>query len=214
MGREQVLAALRSDITAFQSVQIFSSNRVPRARGTEQMVGAYIYGEAHKETGATDIQSVSFGGLLILSFESAADRIRIREIRLQLHWVQGDVSALATWTLPTMDRAWKPGDPPAVVVSELDAPWHRVPVSDLPGSSEDAIAEVWYRYAWALDQADFMLFNESFSEHVQAELTPMGRMNGRRELIATLKAFRMPWPWMKVSRPSLTSGGDRLERGA
>jgi hypothetical protein len=188
---------LRSDFADFQSVKISSSNRVPRAYGTERMVGAYVYGEAQNASSVTEKQSVSFGGLLILTFEKLADRLRIREARFQLNWVQGDTDALASWKLPTMDRAWKPGDPPSVVVSELDAPWHRVPVSDFPISSEDAIAEAWYRYAWALDQADFALFGESFSEDVEAELTPMGCMKGRRELVATLKAFRMPRPWMK-----------------
>ncbi|MFB9125761.1 nuclear transport factor 2 family protein [Paraburkholderia dipogonis] len=195
--RDEVLALLRSEFADFQSVKISSSNRVSRANGHERMVGAYVYGEAHKASGATEKQSVSFGGLLILSFEKLADRFRICEVRFQLNWVRGDADVLASWKLPTMDRAWKPGDPPSVVVSELDAPWHRVPISDLPISGEDAIAEAWYRYAWALDQADFALFGECFSEDVETELTPMGRMKGRRELVATLKAFRMPWPWMK-----------------
>lgn len=83
------------------------------------------------------------------------------------------------------------------MVSELDAPWHRIPVSALPVTNEEATAEAWFRYAWALDQADFVLFGQCFSEDAEAVLTPMGHLKGRRELMATLKAFRLPWPWMQ-----------------
>lgn len=83
------------------------------------------------------------------------------------------------------------------MVSELEMPWHRIPNSKLETTDEQTIAEAWFRYAWALNQTDYALFERSFSEDVEAELTPMGRGKGRRTLVGTLKAFRMPWPWMK-----------------
>ncbi|BDB30294.1 MULTISPECIES: nuclear transport factor 2 family protein [Cupriavidus] len=194
-GAHDVLGALASDFPGLEAVHIAATNRVPRAYGSESMVSAYFHGEARQSAG--NAEAVAFGGVVILSFESQGSRARIREIRIQLHWVHGESARLTGWQLPPTDRAWQPGDPPAVVVSELDAPWHRIPVSELATSNEEAAAEAWFRYAWALDQADFVLFGQCFSEDAEAELTPMGHLKGRRELMATLKAFRLPWPWMQ-----------------
>ncbi|GAA0533791.1 MULTISPECIES: nuclear transport factor 2 family protein [Pigmentiphaga] len=196
-----MLGLLRGDFAALEAVRIDTSNAVPRAAGKQSVVGAYVHGEAHLDPGAGNARAVAFGGVLVLSFTAVEEHLRIRSIRFQLNWVQGDVGLLTGWQLPVMDRLWQPGDAPAVVVSELDAPWHQIPASDLPTSDNDAIAEAWFRYAWGLDQADFSLFEQAFSEDVEAELTPMGRPKGRRTLMATLKAFRMPWPWMKHYEP-------------
>ncbi|WP_321960589.1 nuclear transport factor 2 family protein [Paraburkholderia sp. J7] len=196
-GRVQVLSMLRSDFIGSRTVRISSTNRVPRGNDNESMIGGYILGELEPSQESTDNRAATFGGVITLSLEGGAEQLRIRSIRFQLNFAQGNLSLLNGWTLPAMDRAWKPGDPPAVIVSELDSPWHRIPASELPTTDEEAIIEAWYRYAWALDQADFVLFDKSFSDNVEAELTPMGRMKGRRTLLATLKAFRLPWPWMK-----------------
>jgi hypothetical protein len=196
-GRDQVLSMLRSDFTDSRPVRICVTNRVPRANGSESMIGGYVLGELEPSQERADKGGATFGGVITLSLEGLPEQLRIRSIRFQLNFAQGNLSLLNGWALPPMERAWKPGDPPAVIVSELDAPWHKIPASELPTTDEEAIVEAWYRYAWALDQADFVLFDKSFSDTVEAELTPMGRMKGHRTLIGTLKAFRMPWPWMK-----------------
>ncbi|MBS0468447.1 MAG: nuclear transport factor 2 family protein [Proteobacteria bacterium] len=195
-GREAVLRLLREDFAGL-TVQIAAANRVPRASHDEYLIGAYLHGEARHGTDAAQTEPAAFGGVIILSFEQGQERLRIRRIRYQLNWLQGNVGLLSHWKVPPMDRLWKPGDAPPTIVSELDAPWHRIVDSTLETSDEQAIAEAWFRYAWALDQADYALFEGSFSDDVEAELTPMGRMQGRRTLVGTLKAFRMPWPWMK-----------------
>ncbi|MFM0557755.1 nuclear transport factor 2 family protein [Paraburkholderia sediminicola] len=196
-GREEVLGLLRGDFAGLEAVRISATNRVPRVSSDDSVVGAYVYGQAQRASRAADGEAALFGGVLVLSFESRESRLFIRTIRFQLSWAEGVTALLAGWQLPPMNRAWRPGDQPAVVVSEMDSPWHRIPVSELPISDEDAIAEAWFRYVWALDQADFVLFEQSFSENIEAELTPMGRMKGRRTLMGTLKAFRLPWPWMQ-----------------
>ncbi|WP_081007717.1 nuclear transport factor 2 family protein [Comamonas testosteroni] len=199
-GREQVLHLLREDFAGL-TVQIAAANRVPRASDDEYLIGAYIHGEARRNTDTdgdtAQTPPAAFGGVIVLTLERGQEHLRIRSIRFQLNWLQGNAGLLSRWKVPPMDRLWKPGDAPPTVVSELDAPWHRIPDSNLATSDEQAIAEAWFRYAWALDQADYGLFGGSFSDDVEAELTPMGRLKGRRTLMGTLKAFRMPWPWMK-----------------
>ncbi|MGU7776168.1 nuclear transport factor 2 family protein [Burkholderia sp. MR1-5-21] len=196
-GKDSVVSLLRDGFPGAQAVSIAATNRVARANGDIAVVSAYVHGEVRPSAVRRDAKVAGFGGVAVLTFETRQSGTRIREIRIQLNGVQGDANLLSGWKLPPADRAWKPGDTPAVVVSELDAPWHRIPESSLPVSNEEAIADAWFRYAWALDQADFVLFADAFSEHAEAELTPMGHLKGRRELMTTLKAFRLPWPWMQ-----------------
>ncbi|WP_175856184.1 nuclear transport factor 2 family protein [Burkholderia anthina] len=196
-GKDNVIELLRNEFSGSGFARIAATNRVARADHDSAVVSAYVHGEVRPAGSPRDATVTGFGGVVMLSVETRHGEPRIREIRIQLNWVQGDAASLPAWKRPPSDRAWKPGDAPAVIVSELDAPWHRVPESLLPVSDEQAIADAWFRYAWALDQADFALFAAAFSEHAEAELTPMGHLKGRRELMTTLKAFRMPWPWMQ-----------------
>lgn len=187
-GKAAVLARLADDLQGLPPLELQFTNPVLRADDTRAVASSYFHASA---LGAGP--PLQFGGLLTLLLEHG----KISEIRIQLAWHQGDFSLAGNWASPAADRQWQPGDVCATVMSELDAPWNRVPVSHLPASDEESIAETWYRYAWALDQADFALLAACFSDDVEAELTPMGRMRGRRTLVTTLKAFRMPWPWMQ-----------------
>ncbi|MCP8896952.1 nuclear transport factor 2 family protein [Shinella daejeonensis] len=194
-GRAAVLDALRSTFTGLELDYLSVNNRVARTQGRAGVASAYFHGQGTNPA-ALD-QQVLFGGLLVVSLDLDGERSSIADIKVQLVWTEGASALLDGWRLPAADRQWQPGDPPAVIVSELDAVWNRFPQSDLILSDDDAIAEAWFRYAWALDQADFALFEGAFHEDAEAELTPMGHMHGRRLLMGTLKAFRMPWPWMQ-----------------
>jgi hypothetical protein len=187
-GKVAVLGALVDDLEPLRQLDLEFSNTVVRADKARAVASSYFHAAA---VGAGS--SLQFGGLLIIQFEQD----QICEIRIQLAWHQGDFSVASDWKLPVADRQWQPGDVRAIVMSEIDAPWNRVPHSILPSTDEDAVVEAWYRYAWALDQADFALLPACFHQDVEAELTPMGRLHGRRTLVTTLKAFRMPWPWMQ-----------------
>lgn len=187
-GRSAVLSLLAADLQPLQQLELEFSNPVVRANAREGVATSYFHATA--QGGG---QALQFGGLVVLSINSEG----VSEIRIQFAWSHGDFGFMQGWNMPPADRQWKPGDASAVLMSELDAPWNRIANSTLATTDEQEIAQVWFRYAWALDQADFALLQACFSEDVEAELTPMGRMHGRRELISTLKAFRMPWPWMQ-----------------
>lgn len=145
---------------------------------------------------------------------SDADALaRIADLRLQIDWIDGDRTAAPAWTFPSGQR-WQPGDAPAVLVSELDAPWRRVPVSTLARSDVDDIEEAWFMYAWGLDHADSALYATCFTEDASALLPPMGDLQGRRVLMAALKAFRMPWPWIQHAGEALDVELDSDGQGA
>lgn len=188
-GRSDAHLALRG--SRLPSFDIELANPVTLADGQQATASAYVVGSA--TAGARPVQ---FVGVLVLHLVPSGDGARVAELRLQLNSVEGESDVLADWTLPVAHRQWKPGDAPAVVSSELDAPWHRVPRNTLVLSDEEQMAQAWYRYAWGLDQADHGLLSQSFTQDASALLPPMGTLVGRRTLITTLKAFRMPWPWM------------------
>lgn len=192
-GRTAVTAWLMEESSTFDTRQIGHSNHVVAALEGESVVGAYFYGSGSRAAG----EALAFGGLLLLSLVGPADAPYITRIQIQMNWMKGDLSLACNWKAPVMHRLWEPGDAEPVIVSELDAPWRRLPQSAIALSDEEAIADAWYRYAWALDQADYSLFDTAFTGDATAELTPMGTLRGKHALMGTLKAFRMPWPWMK-----------------
>lgn len=188
-GRHGVDAALRGSLLPVFEVEL--ANRVTLGDARRATASAYVVGRRTSES-----QTVLFNGVLVLHLEPHGDRAVVTELRFQLNSVEGAAGALADWTLPVAYRQWKPGDAPAVVSSELDAPWHRVVHNTMALSDEEQMAQAWFRYAWGLDQADYALLAQSFTPGARAGLPPMGTLEGQRMLVTTLKAFRMPWPWM------------------
>ncbi|WP_322048347.1 nuclear transport factor 2 family protein [Paraburkholderia sp. J67] len=197
LGRADVINHLHSEFTGLSGVDIQATNIRVTATEREALVSAYFHGKAEGASSADEVATVLFGGVLIVEIGDDSGARRIQTIRVQTQWAEGSVELLGGWSLPQMKRQWRPGDPASVIVSELDAPWHRTGHASVLPTDEDAIADAWFRYAWALDQADFALLTDVFTEGAEAELPPMGHLRGQRTLIATLKAFRQPWPWMK-----------------
>ena len=188
-GRRNANLALRGSFLPTFDVEL--SNQVTLADAERATASAYVIGKS-----AANALALGFNGVLVLHFAPRGETAMVTELRLQLNSVEGATAVLADWALPVAHRQWKPGDAPAVVSSELDAPWHRIPRNSLPLNDEEQLAHAWYRYAWGLDQADHTLLGQSFSKDASAVLPPMGELKGERMLVSTLKAFRMPWPWM------------------
>ncbi|NIF85814.1 nuclear transport factor 2 family protein [Comamonas sp. Tr-654] len=188
-GRRDAHLALRGSLLPTFDIEV--TNMVTLGDAHQASASAYIVGSS-----INDGHPMQFVGVLVLHLAAIDGSALVTELRLQLNSVEGAAGTLADWTLPVAYRQWKPGDAPAVVSSELDAPWHRVPDNTLVLSDEEQMAQAWFRYAWGLDQADHGLLARSFTQDARAVLPPMGTLKGRRMLVSTLKAFRMPWPWM------------------
>lgn len=184
-GRRHAHLALRGSSLPIFDVEL--ANAVTLADEHKATASAYIVGSAPAGGSAM---------FLALHLIPAGDSMVVAELRLQLNSVEGGAGVLADWTLPVSHRQWKPGDAPAVMSSELDAAWNRIPRNTLALTDEEQMAHAWFRYAWGLDQADYALLSQSFTQDARAVLPPMGTPEGQRMLVTTLKAFRMPWPWM------------------
>ncbi|OTG88744.1 nuclear transport factor 2 family protein [Acinetobacter sp. ANC 3832] len=180
----QVIDHLKNDFDSNASNNIHISNVVEKSTTEKTQISAYFYGET------TLKNTVFFGGMMIVTLNQHL----IDDIKIQMNWVDGDKSLISHWSLP-LERLWKPKDPKSsAIMSELDAIWHSSENELSPNSHEERIAEAWYRYAWALDLADTSLYMDAFTDDAIVQLPPMGTLTGKREIISTLKAFRMPWP--------------------
>lgn len=190
-GKDEVINALQQSFKGVDLVRLETSNCVTRADREQAVLSAYVHGVVRK-----DNRSSLFGALILLHF-SMSDKVPdLCDARIQISWVKDERSFPDGWYLPT-GQPWQRGDRPAVILSEMDSPWHLIPDSLLHLSDEEAIEEAWYRYAWALDQADFSLLADSFSSDASGNFVPIGHLNGRREIVSAIKAFRLPWPWMQ-----------------
>lgn len=178
---KDVLQHLNDEFVSSDQVNLNLTNVVKKYSNSMIKISGYFYGKVSNEP------SVFFGGMIIFTLKDEY----IQDIKIQLNWVEGNKDLLSGWTLP-LNRLWKPKDPTAVIVSELDSIWQNGWFSN--EDNETQIAETWYRYAWALDLADTSLYIQTLTENAVAELPPMGVLKGKREIISTLKAFRMPWP--------------------
>jgi hypothetical protein len=73
----------------------------------------------------------------------------------------------------------------------------RLPAAKVAGSAQDEVAEVFMRYIWAMDQADFGQMRDTLTEDIAGAFPPIGDLKGRHEVMGQLKDFRQAWPWMQ-----------------
>ncbi|WP_342670039.1 nuclear transport factor 2 family protein [Alteromonas confluentis] len=85
-------------------------------------------------------------------------------------------------------------DAPAMV-SELHAPWVVLPDVPPPDNLQEALEELYCRYAFSVDQNDMMLLKSSYSEDIAGGFAPVGNLSGREQVIGTLKNFRHLAPY-------------------
>lgn len=195
-GRENVAALLQNDFEGLSNVSVTLTNTVERRNEKDYVASAYLYGQASL-TASSRHNQVRFGGTVMMRAVADEGQPIIHTLHLQINWTSGARQLLSGWQLPPEESGWHQKFPPVAIISELDAPWHVVPENHSATSDEQKVIESWYRYAWALDQADFKLFSTCFSESAAGNFTPLGYISGKRNIIAAMKAFRLPWPWMQ-----------------
>ena len=132
-----------------------------------------------------------FGGHQIVRFKKN-ETWQIEEIRFSLDWVQLQDS-------PAEIPGWDLNTYPEVILSEVDAPWHQIPVSAPGREVEQDIIATYIRYAWGIDQQDISLMNSAFAADATADMVPFGKMETEREIVAKLKSLRNGQPWMQHS---------------
>ncbi|MGR3376524.1 nuclear transport factor 2 family protein [Salipiger abyssi] len=159
------------------------------------MASFYAFGLLRDRTDAT--QGLLFGATVVLRLARVATGWQIAHIRLSSAWMRGADRLAAHWLLPSSDAGWQVGDPPPVLVSEIDSPWALQPIGPPPGDLHAAISELYSRYSFAIDQGDIGLLISAYTPDIAGGFAPMGQFAGRHAVIGQLRSFRRHWPWMQ-----------------
>lgn len=159
------------------------------------VLGAYLYG--HVAASESSTPALLFGALVVGELRATNQGWLFTRLQLTFNWLDGDRSLVPRWNPPRPRRFWEEGDNAPHQVNELDSPWVRLPTAKVAGSAQDEVAEVFMRYIWAMDQADFGQMRDTLTEDIAGAFPPIGDLKGRHEVMGKLKDFRQPWPWMQ-----------------
>jgi hypothetical protein len=194
-GATAVAEALAMDWSHQQKIEIVSTNHYVGVDGDRAVLGAYLYGGVlPSEPSAA---SLLFGALVVGELKATAQGWLFSRLQLTLNWLDGNRSLAPRWNPPRPRRFWEEGDKAPHLVNELDSPWARLPSAKVAGSVQDEVAEVFMRYIWAMDQADFGQMRDTLTEDIAGAFPPIGDLKGCHEVMGQLKDFRQAWPWMQ-----------------
>jgi len=153
----------------------------------------YVYGILKK--GENDF--LVFGATATGYLTQVDGALLFSDFIFSVNWFEGNSKLLNKWIAPKGNRYWQAGDLGKNIVSEIDAPWHKYGQLIGLGTEEELLKQSYAKYAWAIDQADFVLLSSMFSSHACGNFTPMGDLSGKHQIISTMKDFRQPWPYMQ-----------------
>lgn len=179
-GIEAVQHAFADDRS--HQIAVYVLNHYIAGNEHEAAASAYVYGHLNHNG-----QTATFNGRAVLQFIFSDGHWRIRQIRLQLYPDRGRIDS---WPNDAGSRRWHSGQATAAIISELDSPWALFPQNRLPGSDIEQIHELYARYAWGIDLADWALLKSSFHADAHTDLMPMGERHGLREIYGQLRGFR------------------------
>ncbi|WP_409076501.1 nuclear transport factor 2 family protein (plasmid) [Pantoea sp. C3] len=192
IGLNALSHKLAKDVLTYP-LKISTSNYAVAIQGNEGAISAYVYGYLSSKKGG----ALLFGGAMVLRCVQLNHQWRISEVRMSLYWSKGQNKLISHWANPPGENGWNIRDPLPSLVSEYESVWALFPDSDLSESDEVQIGELFSRYAWALDQADWQLYASVYCDDAQGDMQPIGYMEGKRNIVALNKGFRRPWPVMQ-----------------
>ncbi|QSX32661.1 nuclear transport factor 2 family protein [Shewanella avicenniae] len=162
------------------------TNRYVAIDGDQAAASCYVFGIMQRSGSDFFI----FGATLVFRASLRAQTWSFDELRLQVNWNHGNNNFVPHWRQPPGQNGWQMGDEAPVIVSELHSPWTLLPNAPVPESLDEALAELYYRYAFSVDQNDMSLLAKSYSEDISGGFAPVGNLSGRDQVIGTLKSFR------------------------
>lgn len=195
VGASPVANLLASDWPPHASVELNATNHHVAMEGRCAVLGSYVYG--HVQVNAGKQHRLLFGAVLVAELRQDEHSWNWFRLHLTINWLEGGTALLGHWAQPRPKRLWQAGDGPAHLVNELDSPWARLPRAQVSGTPHEQIIDVFMRYIWAMDQADFALMRETLSDDIAGAFPPIGDLSSRHEVMGQLKSFRQAWPWMQ-----------------
>lgn len=183
IGREKLKELLgeRPRKTEFARFQLFNNVCLVekgRAQQSVAMVGVYA------DPNEGEWTRFGFEGTFANSFVKTKEGWKFSAIKFQLTnedstlWCRlltsgiaqvkgpGDLSFVSHWPYPKHDDrvGWHPGTRVPAINPEFDAPWYVIKNRENPGTEEEQIQEVYWKYAYGIDFDCFRLYDEVFTE--------------------------------------------------
>lgn len=191
VGAAACVQALQADTRNGPMACCRLSNRYLAIHEDLAVGSLYLFGQLAQGTGS----GLLFGATLVLQLKRSGTGWLLDELRIDVPWTRGDRSAASHWQHLPSNSGWQPGDPAPAIVSELHAPWRRVPQAAPSACLEEAAAELYARYAFAVDQSDIDLLAGCYSEDIHGGFMPLGALSGRDTVVGMLKQFRQLAPF-------------------
>ncbi|MFF7057987.1 nuclear transport factor 2 family protein [Achromobacter spanius] len=160
-----------------------------QAAGSAYAIGLMRRGQRH----------FLFGASIVLQYRyvDQQDRWTLVGAKMNVNWCKGDLRLASHWRMSPNDEGWQLGDAPPLIVSELDSPWALVPQALCAADDDGAVRQLYSKYSWAIDQGDFALLRDCYTDDAGGGFAPIGRLQGRHAIVGQLKSFRRMWPWMQ-----------------
>lgn len=184
-GANQIKTTLAKDIINHQ-LTIRPENIYIAGQGNKATISTYLIGNLDNKD-----DHLTFQGTMILDLIKAESNWLINKIQL-IHGTDNHLT-LHHWKQSfNYRRFWQPSDPTAVIISEFDSPWKKYPHNEFaPTDRKQQIQDLFSKYAWGIDQADWDNLSDVFAEDAESDLMPMGHQIGRRNVFGQLRQFRL-----------------------
>ncbi|MBM6550060.1 nuclear transport factor 2 family protein [Marinomonas ostreistagni] len=183
-GYNEITSLLASD-TEHGAMLSHMTNLYVGVEENQAAFSFYMYGVVEQAQ-----RAFMFGSTVVASLSFQEGRWRLHEIRLVVNWSKGDQSLMPHWRNVPTQYGWQMGFAAPAIVPELHSPWVKLAHVPPPEDLHDAISELYYRYAFAVDQNDMALLARSYTDDISGGFAPVGNLSGKDQVIGTLKNFR------------------------
>lgn len=135
---------------------------------------------------------LEFGGKILIEYEKS-ENWKISSVKFDLDWEKGNTFFVNEWNLINYEMF---AGHELQIVSEFDSPWAKKQEFFDDRSEEEKCRELFAQYAWGVDNADWSLLMDTWSEDITS-IMPRGNLEGKREFLKDIKKTRFKEPTMQ-----------------
>ena len=111
---------------------------------------------------------MNFGGKYAVSWTKWNDEWYMQSIRYVLDFIDQNNIFIRDWW-NSINHNFYDGHNPTTIISELDSPFRVIKHREESLDDQEQIEELFYKYAWAIDTADFNLLYSVFTEDLDGQ---------------------------------------------
>jgi len=182
-GRQELVDALRWKGLPMNISRRQILNFVVHTSGDRAQQSAYVMSLMGYDNGKF-LFPFEFGGKYVISYVRTDSGWKMAEIRYDLDWEKGNTYFAKDWNF--IDYTIFAGHKP-MISSEYDSPWAAIPENDEELTDEEQIAENMFKYSFGLDNCDWAVHRDSYTDDIVFYAGKSVMASGARNLINTFK---------------------------